>query len=244
MSARILGIDLSLNHAGLTLLDERGRVTWHTVVTDSKGVAARAPVQLFWPGSLSSDPEQADLDRLLWWERTLRVVIESLRPTHVGLEGYAFLAKGNSHYQIGELGGVARLAALRSGACLRLHDPMSVKLFGAGSGSATGADVADAVAREVGPIFAACNPPAKAGKKLNRLAEEDLAAAYVVARMVWTEIEVRAGRLPLEALADKQRQVFLRVTKSQPINVLAREWLVGPPVPVQAPVATPDRSAA
>ena len=37
MTTRILGLDLSLNHAGLVELDASGAVTWRAFVTDKKG---------------------------------------------------------------------------------------------------------------------------------------------------------------------------------------------------------------
>jgi hypothetical protein len=49
--------------------------------------------------------------------------------------------------------------------------------------------------------------------------------AYVMACIVYLEHEVRAGRVSLESLTEGQRQVFLRVTKAFPENLLARPFL-------------------
>ncbi len=221
----IIGIDLSLNHAGLVQLDAGGRVVWWDWVTDVRAASDRGGRGVYLPRPKSEDKEQGSLERLVWWEKYISELFVERDPFYVGIEGYAFRAEGNAAYQIGELGGLVRLAALHVGAKLRCPDPMSVKMFGASRGNATGAEVADAVRAMTGGLFVAANPPQKAGKKQNALPEEDLSAAWVVAQMVWTELQLRAGSMRLDQLGEKQLQVFNRCTKSQPINLLARTWL-------------------
>lgn len=220
----ILGIDLSLNHAGFVELNSSGRVEWFAFVSDTRAAADREH-GVYLPRSKVDDRQQAGIERLAWWSRYLRQALDHVAPLVVGIEDYAFLAQSNAAYQLGELGGVARLAALGAGARLRLHEPQTVKMFGTGSGAATGQLVAHAVRAEIGDLFAACNQPAKPGKAQNTLPEEDLAAAYVVARLVWTEIELRAGRMALSSLDEQRLRVFNRCTKAHPINLLARDWL-------------------
>lgn len=226
----VLGIDPALNHAGLVLLDGAGALAWACVVTDQVGVATRRATGVSFvlmphTPRAGLDSDQVASDRLLWWDAFARQIIAEHRPAYVAIEDYGFATKGPT-FSTGEVGGALRLAALRSGARLRLVDPPSVKLFATGRGDATGREVADAVgAPAARVIFASANPPAKAGRKPNTLPEEDLAAAWVVARMAWMEVELRAGR-PLPAqLSEAQLRYYNRVTAGHAVNVLGRDWL-------------------
>jgi Holliday junction resolvasome RuvABC endonuclease subunit len=226
--AAIIGIDLSPNHAGLVELNAAGELAWFDYVTETKSAVGRQRGVYLAGKEKGEDPQQFQLRRLAWWDKHLADVFARRDPTHVGIEGYAFAVKSNSLYQIGEVGGAARLAATRVGARLRLHDPDSVKMFGAHNGHASAWEIVMAVRERWGARFDGCNPPPPKKGDQNTLVEEDLAAAYVVARMCWTELELRAGRLRLSDLHEKEVQVFQRATKHQPVSLLGREWLVAP----------------
>jgi Holliday junction resolvasome RuvABC endonuclease subunit len=225
----ILGIDLSLNHAGLVIIDEAGEMIRWGFVTDVKS-ASQHPGGTLLPKWVGQDPQQLGCSRLRWWRDFLGDFCRRARNEWdveiVGIEDYAFDAKGHAH-ATGELGGIARVAALDANCKLRLHDPSSVKMFAAHNGHANGFDVLEAVERRwVGDAFRAACPPAKKDKQ-NTLPAEDLAAAYTVARLVWTEVQLRAGKMALEDLHEKEIQVFNRVTKATPVNLLGRNWIVG-----------------
>jgi hypothetical protein len=215
-ATRIAGVDLSLNHAGFVVLDGAGRIVSYDFVTS---LARRGGKGVLLDLQKASDRHQHQLARLDWWRAHLYRVVEQLQPTHIGLEDYAHGSQGQGAVDTHELGGIAR-GLFAGAALLRLHNPSTVKLY-AGAGNATGAYVAAAARAIVGPIFAAANPPAGRGKP-NTLPEEDLAAAYTIARLVWHELELRAGRVRLEDLDENARAVFLRVTKSNPVGVLSR----------------------
>lgn len=226
MDTKILGIDLALNHAGLVMLDGLGNIDRFLVVTDTKGAAERGGERSVYLKKIAhADRQAVQLHRLAWWHSFLWDILKQWAPTHVVVEDYALRAESNAAYNIGEQGGVVRLISLLRGKLLRLHDPMSVKMFGSGNGSATGREVADVASERWRLDFSGLNPPPPKKGAQNTVPEEDLCAAYILARMGWTEIELRAGRLALSALDAKQIQVFNRVTKANPVNVLGREWL-------------------
>lgn len=221
---KILGIDLALNHAGFVQLDALGGVDRYLVVTDVKKAAERAGDRGVLLKKVDAEDRQAiQLARLQWWDAFLNAIVKSWEPTHVVVEDYALRAESNAAYNIGEQGGVVRLAVLKRGRHLRMHEPMTVKMF-AGNGNATGRELADMVTEKWKVNFKDCNPP-ETPRGANTIPEEDLCAAYVLARMGWTELELRASRLQLSQLDEKQIQVFNRVTKANPINLLGREWL-------------------
>lgn len=222
MSWTVLGIDLSLNHAGLVELNAKGAVRWYQYITDKKA-AVRDGVGVLIPSKpKDADRQQAGLDRLVWWRRYFAKLFDERIFTYVGIEDYAFRAQSNTSYQIGEVGGVARLEAVQAQAYLRLHDPMSVKIFATGNGTATGFEVLDAVTKVHKVKF---DLKGKEGGKALDLAREDLAAAYVVARMVWAEVLVRSGKKRTDELAAHEVRVFNRCTKAVPVNLLGRQFL-------------------
>lgn len=221
----ILGIDLSLNHSGFVELDEvMGMMTWWHFVSDTPGHTKHRP-----PGQAAHMPykkdkgkgvdrEQANAQRLAWWQLHLAWICHSRSPKYVGIEDYALQAQSNAAYQIGELGGLARLAAFEVGALLRLHDPMSCKMFGAHMGNADSTELAAQVRER--------HPETQVWDVLPDLARIDLACAYVVARMVFVETKLRDGTMQLKDLHhEKEIAVFQRCTKANPVSLLGREWI-------------------
>lgn len=223
---RILGIDLALNHTGFVLVDSKGEIIAERLVTDIKSASKKSNATLLdYPKT--GDKGADSVVRLKWWDKFLPDLFRELRPTHIGIEDYAMRVESNAVYQIGELGGVARLHALKAGALLRLHDPLSVKMFGAELGNATGWEVAEAVRDVWKQDFSAYNPapPKNPKQKQNTLPQEDMSAAYIIARLVQYEILLRDGKLNMASLSPKKVQVFNRVTKTYPTNLLGREFI-------------------
>lgn len=220
---RIVGIDLSLNHSGFVELDGDGNLTWWQFVSDVLKHSTLHPERgVFMPHkkdkAKGNDREQVNADRLAWWQLQLNYFMKLRRPTHVGIEDYAIKAESNSAYQTGELGGVARLAAMDVGAKLRLHDPLSGKMFSAHAGNAESITV-DMAVRERWPDTANWNG-------VPEIPRIDLSCAYVIARMVLVETKLRSGELQLKELEhEKEIAVFTRCTKANPISLLGRDWI-------------------
>ncbi|MNL18225.1 Crossover junction endodeoxyribonuclease RuvC [compost metagenome] len=84
----------------------------------------------------------ARLDRI---ETKVRQVLEAERPALVVLEGYAF-SKKYSREQMGEVGGVVRLAIFRTGyeGRMLVVPPNTLKRFATGNQKATKAEMVDA----------------------------------------------------------------------------------------------------
>jgi Holliday junction resolvasome RuvABC endonuclease subunit len=228
-----LGIDLALNHSAFVeLIDgELGRFWYVTDRLESfkKGKKQGRSVLLKVP---TKDKDTSELWRLSWWRGFLPAFIETVHPNYIGLEDYAFAAKGRV-YQIGELGGLARLGLWDSGVKFRLYDPDSVKMFVAHDGHADKQMVRTAVKGRWGIDFDQYDYTSKPNKKFpegTRITQtsEDLCDAYAVARLVWTEILLRDGTLTMKELHEKEIQAFNRVTKAYPTNILGREFIQRP----------------
>lgn len=229
----IMGLDISPTHAGLVALDRHGRLLDARCVCETKKEAAgltkrpglgitATPFPTELTSSKFEDPDGRAAYRLVWmrsWlQESLASFVQETFELEVAVENYAFHMKQGAH-QIGETGGMARLLLLdRPRTKVRLYDPVTVKMFATGVSQATKEMVGEAILRDHAVRFDELD--------LKPTTVEDLQDAYAIARLAWTEMEVRAGRVLLKDLTEKQIQVFNRTTSAQPINLLDRDWMI------------------
>lgn len=246
----VVGWDQSINHAAAVALDWDGRVVAAWGYDTKPGIVKSLCEELaHLPGPVALtrlparyadravDASQRHMHRLAWLHQWQTEVVEQIKalahpdldgggPIHT-IEDYAYGAAGSAH-QVGEVQGSLRLALLqRRAGRIRLHSPTSVKLFACNDGHASKEQVQEAVASRWGFLAAAPNVAVQASSL-----REDLADAFVLARMGWAEQLLRLGELQLKDLHESERRVFLRVTKTNPTNVLDRP-LVSSEVPSQ-----------
>lgn len=224
----VQGWDISLNHGAVVQLRD-GVLDNFWYWTDQAGSADRGKANGFRiPINAKADRHQKAMERLAWIEKWLdKNILVPTQPHFVGVEDYALRADQGAH-QLGEVGGVARILLWFRGVHFRLHDPISVKMFATHDGTAQKDSIEAAVAERWGWTFDDFNQPAPARGKQNRRTSEDLADAYAIAQLVWTEIRLRSGHLRLDELHAKEVQVFNRVTKTYPTSLLSREWIHNP----------------
>jgi Holliday junction resolvasome RuvABC endonuclease subunit len=223
---KILGLDLSLNHAGATLLDGAGKFVECAYFTDIAGSAKKGTPPLATRLELpkKAERQQHQMQRLAWAKGWLEALLDRWRPTHVGIEDYAIRVEHGAHY-MGEIGGIARMLCWERGVYFRLHDPISVKMYVTFDGTAQKDLVERFVMSRWGLDFSKYNGDASKGKAPKRTTSEDLADATGIAKLVWLEIQLRAGKIDMRVLHAKEIQVFNRVTNTYPLNLLGREWI-------------------
>jgi Holliday junction resolvasome RuvABC endonuclease subunit len=200
-----------------------GQMTDHLFTSKTAGVVKKGGPRA---SRIEADKfkKQSGDDRHLWMLRRLEQQASHVkkwakrRPDYVGVEDYAVGAEQGAHY-IGELGGIARHILWAAGIPFRLHDPSSVKMFGAHDGTAPKEEMELHVIERWGADFGRYN----SGKDTK--SSEDLADAFVIAMMVWTEYRIKKGFVELSTLHEKEIRVFHRVTKAQPVCLLEREWI-------------------
>lgn len=230
----VQGWDISLNHGAIVQI-RNGELDTFWYYTDKAGSAARSVrygTRLIVDGKTKTDRHTRSIGRLAWISRWLRVHglegVAHERPDYVGLEDYAIRAEQGAHY-LGEVGGIARLMLWNTGIHFRLHDPVSVKMFTTHDGTAQKDAIEEAVRERWNVDFSDFNQPRSVeGKQQNRQTSEDLADAFAIAQLVWTEVQLRSGTITMSSLHPKEIQVFNRVTKTNPESLLAREWIVNP----------------
>lgn len=221
---RIVGVDAALNHTAVVLLID-GKLKDYAYYTKNAGAAkqSRRGSRLVLRTIKPPDMQMTQMSRLEWVDDWFESVFARMRPTHVFLEDYALDAR-SGHYT-GELGGLIRMRCFRSGYKLRLHDPLSVKMFVAENGHAQKDEIEAAVKEKWGIDFSKLNPPAKGGKVQNREVSQDMCDAFGLAMLGQAELKLRFGETNIKSFSPKQIQVFNRVTKLYPTNLLGREFI-------------------
>jgi Holliday junction resolvasome RuvABC endonuclease subunit len=227
---RFSGLDLSPNHYGLITLDGLGQlVNGHYLVGTKKGADLakaddRFTSTLYRHPSAKQNPDSQykDAARIATVSADVADVIEAHGSQFLALEDYAWDA-GGREYQIGEVAGAVKRDFWEVGLPFRLHANTAVKMFAAKNGNASKEAVMAAVEERWEPeLFMFCTGASK------RQTEGDLCDAYVLARLCLVEYKLRKGLMQPSHLGGKEWQVFMRVTKSQPVNVLGREWITRP----------------
>lgn len=231
---RVQGWDISLNHAACVQMDN-GEMTNYWYITDLLGSFNKNKehsIRAYKEDSKNKDRQQKAVERLAHMGGFIQKLLGDNKPDYVGIEDYALREEQGAH-QLGEIGGIARLLCLLLPTRLRLHDPTTLKMFGAWDGACSKEYMRQrCIKRWRLQEFEDCDQPlAKPNKRVpnpkpNYQTSGDLVDAYTVAHMVWAEVKIRMGTMALAELDhDKERRVFLRMTKIHPVNLLDREWI-------------------
>lgn len=234
---KIYGLDLSLDHAGVVSINKEGLVTNYLYTTTSKKMASVDSKHSYLLSKKAKD-ESKDIFRL---RRMAEIAVALLNfddgffykvtpSTYTSIEGYAYSSQTTSICQIAELTGFLKHMIFEGGGNIRIHDPLTVKLFAVNTGKCLKKDIVEK-ARESFDIPEDLIKKKKIKKKGFEPIEEydgpatDLADAYFLARMVQIELELRKGKITLGELSDNKRRIFLRVTKAYPVNILDRPFI-------------------
>ena len=235
---KIYGLDLSLDHAGVVVLNEIGALVNYCFLTTTKKYIAADPEHGYLLSSYKKkDGESKDVFRLRRMHEVLQImmnferrVTNILPPGYFSFEGYAYRSKSTALCQIAELTGYIKHMLFEGGGNIRIHDPKSVKLFATNKGNATKKDMVDEALNciDIPQDLIKIKKVKPKGKEPFEDYDgpaTDIADAYHLARMVFIELQLRSGKVTLENLPEGERRIFLRVTKTYPVNILAREFI-------------------
>ena len=220
----IIGLDLSLNGSAGTVLAPgtgKGRnVISHFLCSEKKGLCktlakkeeVMGVLHLQKPKGRMTEPVKvARLDSVL---KFLVSHINSIKPTFVAIEDYAYGAKGDQ-FHIGELTGAVKTYLWRRGIPFRMYDPKTIKKYGTGSGNADKAD-----------MLVACLKKWKQDFMDYDKVKDNVADSFIIARLLELELDLRRGHYSLSDLTNKEREIFQRVTKTYPVNILERPFIM------------------
>lgn len=222
----VQGWDLGLNHSGYVELTN-GELSNYWYITNLAGSANKSKkhgFRLILPKN--DDKYIVDVFRLSTIKKFIIKNVIKNKPDFVGIEGYALGAK-HGGYRLGEIGGIARMICWQKGIPFRLHDPLSIKMFITHDGTCQKDRIEEVVKKRWEVDFSKYNQPKSKNKKYkrNRTTSEDLADAFSIAKLVWTEIQLRSGLIKMQDLHEKEIRVFNRITKAYPVSILSRDWI-------------------
>ena len=136
---------------------------------------------------------------------------------YVAIEDYAFGAKGRV-FNIAEFTGGLKLKLYENDYKTRLYDIGSIKMFATTNGNSQ-KDVMQEYFEKEKDIPNLSNLPDGKSPKA------DVIDAYFIAKLLQTEMKLRYGIVTLKELSLTEIRVFNRVTKANPVNILARDFL-------------------
>lgn len=211
-AAAVVGIDQSATGTAAVALDAAGKLLgvlfWADTKSSAKALRDRGALP---PREVRAGDEAGRAARLEELRVELGRFLAEWTPGHAALEDYALARMAFSHH-LGEVGAVVRLLLWGRRVPFRVYDVQSVKLFATGNGNAEKAEVVMAC-RDLWSLNCL-----EFGKTTG--AGGNVADAYTIARLLLTELDLRAGRRSLEDLTDPERRVFTRTTKQHPVNLL------------------------
>ncbi len=240
---KIFGLDISLDHGGVVVLNEDGTVLDYLYLTKTKSEAKIDPEHSVFLSKQEED-ESKDVLRLRripeYFEHLMdfeRKVSTSSFPSYYSIEGYSYRSQSTSLCQIAELTGYLKHMIFESGGSIRIHDPLSVKLFAANKGNASKKEVAVSALHNFDIPEGLIKKTTVKKKGKTKLPPElwweeyagpvtDIADAYFLARMVYTEVQLRKGEILLKELSEGERRIFLRVSSAYPVNILDRTFII------------------
>lgn len=219
----VLGVDLSMNHGAFVLL-RNGSLLDYRFVTDKSVLAKKAKKYgEYLAAAKIKDMIERDFLRLAFWYVYSNQIFKELPSEFLGVEGFAYRASQNAH-QIGGVASVFRVKAWIRRLKIRVHGPETVKMFAADDGNAAKSEVRYAM-HEKYPETEKFDEYAHGSGSSEFQIPEDLCDAYAVAQLLWLEVQLRNGWIELKDLSPKIVQIFNRVTKRWPTNILGRDWI-------------------
>jgi len=235
----IVGCDTSLNHGGFCFFDYKGEVTGYRFFHNVKKYVTADPDHGVLTGmkkkpdetSLAYDARRAANYCNLFYAHVVGGGVGPFALVNMcfSIEGYAInMGSKNTNrlLQIAELTGTLKDFIYRCSGMMRIHDPLTVKLF-ACHGKATKLEMRKAA------VFDGLVLPDNlfTMKKVKGKGEDldgpgtDVVDAYWLGKMVVTEMKLRHGLILMSDLPENQIRVFNRVTKTYPVNILARPFI-------------------
>jgi len=241
----IFGIDLSLNHWGVCQIDyQSGKCIDYRYMTSKKTKYNKNVLNAF---LLKGQDKKGGESKENYEERRKQFIVQTLANfvcynnengwrkglIYIALEGYAYAASTRGIIQIAEATGCLKSILYKYEKFVRIHDPLSVKLYATGKGNCLKKDIV-LKAKECG--FSISDSLIEKGIKKSKRFEDreeykgagtDLADAFFLGRILRTELMLREGIEDLKDLDENERRIFLRVSKAFPENILSRPFIKG-----------------
>jgi len=210
----IFSADLALNHSGMIVFKDSKLLDYFHLTSPKKDK------------NMSNDVY--DMLRLWFMLDSVDFFISKYTIDYSIIEDYSFGSKSGSLFQIGGFIEGVKLLLFKKNIPLRLVSPKTGKLFATGNGNADKNQIIEAVKTKWEKInfleLIFSNRKKKVTKSdLSKI--EDLCDAYSLARLLDTELKLRKGQIRIQDLEEHEIQVFNRVTRKRPENILSIDFI-------------------
>ena len=139
-------------------------------------------------------------------------------PEYVAIEGYAMGGMGKV-FNIAEATVLTKIMIYDHGTPLRIYTPSMIKKFATSKGDAGKVSMFDYFNKEHQNFLDLSHLQDRKNP------QEDIIDAYWIMMLLQTELKLRYGIIQLRELSRKKIEVFNAVSKSQPQNILVREFI-------------------
>ena len=142
---------------------------------------------------------------------------------YISMEDYAYGANGVV-FDIGEFVGYIKMGIYKRGIPLRLYDPLSNKKFATKHGDSDKISMYNSFCnlKEQKPNLDHLPEP---NKSSGVSPTSDIVDAYFLCDLLRTELQLRKGIITLKDLPEHKIEIFNRVTKNRPVNILSTDFL-------------------
>ena len=168
----LLGLDISLTHSGVVLVDQDGRLVHREIIKMKDRVKDKKKhyrIEIIKDGEdiiktidiTTHNHTRHEIKRMAEIAGRIKHLLETYPVTHVAMEGYALGVKGGGRvFDIGELGGAVKQVLMEKGfdpfaekpTCF-IVPPKSLKSYITGNGNAKKDDMMGAILRRYGIAF-------------------------------------------------------------------------------------------
>ena len=220
----IIGIDYSKNSPGVMMakLDEQCEIIniQYIGFTSVKKTANLDNNLVFYHKKQFNN----DIEKAIWMREHIINFIKSYNNGHdtkvyCAIEGYAFAANGKV-FDIAESTMCTKLGIYDSLIPLRIYEPSTIKKF-AVKGNAGKVEMGDEYIKICDML-----KPDLSHLKPYKTPSEDLVDAYFCMKLLQTEIKLRYGIIQFKDLSLKTIEIFNKVTKAYPVNILNRPFII------------------
>jgi len=221
----IIGIDYSKNSPGVMIskLDKNFDIinTQYRGFTSVKKTSKLDSNLVFYHKKQFNN----DIEKAIWLRDNIIDFINSFdlyrqsSNIYCAIEGYAYAAKGKV-FDIAESTMCTKLGIYYIPIPLRIYEPSTIKKF-AVKGNAGKVEMGDAYIK-----IKDSTKPNLNHLQLYKSPSEDLVDAYFCMKLLQMELKLRKGVVQMKDLDSKIIEIFNRVTKAYPVNILNRPFII------------------
>ena len=162
----------------------------------------------------------SDLERFNFLKDTIDNFMygDGTSPEYVSIEGYSMNSIGKV-FNIAEATSLTKNNIYQKHSKLRIYTPSSIKKFATSNGTASKVKMWEQFSKNGDTLLQLGHLPDMKNP------QEDIIDAYFIMKLLQTELKLRHGLLRLDELSLKQIEVFNAVSKSNPDNILVRNFI-------------------